>query len=66
MRVLITGLNYLIGEELQYADSSMLQRAVDRTVARVRHLTRHPKVNFNLLTMEDILDESPYQALQSP
>ena len=38
------------------------QCAVDR--ARVRHLVRHPEVNLNLLTMIDILNESPHQALQ--
>ena len=31
--------------------------------ARVRHLARHPEVNLNLLTMVDILNKSPDQAL---
>jgi len=63
MRMRITCLNYFIGDELQYAALFMQpQCAVDR--ARVRHLARHPEVNLNLLTMIDILNESPDQALQ--
>ena len=63
MRMRITCLNYFIGDELQYAALFMQpQCAVDR--ARVRHLARHPEVNLNLLTMVDILNESPDQALQ--
>ena len=63
MRMRITGLNHLIGEEFQSAALFMQpQCAVER--ARVRHLARHPEVNSNLLTMVDILNESPNQALQ--
>ena len=63
MRVLITGLNSLIGEEFQFSGPSMQpQRAIDRT--RVRHLARRPEVNLNLLTMVGILNESPNQYLQ--
>ena len=63
MRMSITGLNYLIRDELEPVALFMQpQCAVER--ARVRHLARHPEVNLNLLTMVDILNESPDQALQ--
>ena len=63
MHMHVTGLNYLIRDELQSAPLFMQpQCAVER--ARVRHLARHPEVYLNLLTMVDILNESPDQALQ--
>jgi len=63
MRMRITGLNGLMVEESQSAAPSMQpQCAVDR--ARVQHLARHLEVSLNLLTMIDILNESPNQVLQ--
>ena len=63
MRMRITGLNCLIADEFQSAASFMQpQFAVER--ARVRHQARHSEVNLNVLTMVDILNESPDQALQ--
>jgi hypothetical protein len=38
------------------------QRTADRT--RMWHQARHPEVNMNLLTITDILNESPNQALR--
>ena len=55
MRVLISGLNYLINEVFHSARPFMQpQRVVDRT--KVQHPTRHPKVDSNLLTIVEILN----------
>ncbi len=50
-----------VDEFLSAAPSMQPQCLVER--ARVRHLARHPEVNLNLLTMVDILNKSPNQAL---
>ena len=63
MRVLVTGLNTELGKNFQSSGPSVQpQRAVGRT--RVRHLARRPEINLSLMTMVDILNESPYQALR--
>ena len=62
MRVRVAGLSSLNRDEfLSAAPSIQPHGSVER--ARVRHLARHPEVNFNLLTIVDILNESPKQAL---
>ena len=50
-----------VDEFLSAAPSMQPQCLVER--ARVRHLARHPEVNLNLLTMVDILNKSPNQAI---
>jgi hypothetical protein len=63
MRMRITGLNDLIVEGFQFSAPSMQPPcAVDR--ARVRYLERHLEVSLNLLTIIDILNESPNRVLQ--
>jgi hypothetical protein len=63
MRMRITGINHLIGEEFQSAAPfRQPQCAVER--ARVRHLARHPEVYSNLFRTVDILNESPNKALK--
>ena len=62
MRVRVAGLSSLNGDEFLSAAPSMQPHgSVER--ARVRHLARHSEVNLNLLTIVDILNESPKQAL---
>ena len=63
MRMRITGINHLIGEEFQSAAPfRQPQCAVER--ARVRHLARRPEVYSNLFRTVDILNESPNKALK--
>ena len=62
MRARVAGLSSKnVDEFLSAAPSMQPQCLVER--ARVRHLERHPEVNLNLLTMVDILNKSPDQAL---
>jgi len=66
MRARIAGLSSKNVDEFLSAAPSMQfkmqpQCLVER--ARVRHLARHPEVNLILLTMVDILNKSPNQAL---
>ena len=62
MRARVAGLSSKnVDEFLSAAPSMQPQCLVER--ARVRHLARHPEVNLNLLTMVDILNKSPDQAL---
>ena len=62
MHIHITVFKYLIVDEYLFAGPFMQhQRAVDRTI--MRHLARHPELNFNPLIMADSLNESSFQAL---
>ena len=58
MRVIISWLTYLSGENFQSAGPFMRpQCAVNRT--KMRNLKGHPKLNLNQLTMVDSLNECP-------
>ena len=62
MRARVAGLSSKnVDEFLSAAPSMQPHGSVER--ARVRHLARHPEVNLNLLTMADILNKRPNQAL---
>ena len=62
MLVRVTGLNYLIGDEFQFA--SPHAAAVRNWTSKSGHLARHLEVSLNLLTIIDILNKSPHQFLQ--
>ena len=62
MRVMITRLTYLSGDEFQSAGPFMHpQCSVNRT--SLRHLARRPKLNLNQLTMVDSSNECPNSIL---
>ena len=64
MRVIITRLTYLSGDEFQSAGPFMHpQCSVSRT--SLRHLARHPKLNLNQLTMVDSLNECSNSTLHN-
>jgi hypothetical protein len=64
MRVMITRLTYLSGDEFQSAGPFMHpQCSVNRT--SLRHLARCPKLNLNQLTMVDSLNECPNSTLHN-
>ena len=64
MRVIITWLTYLSGDEFQSAGPFMHpQCSVNRT--SLRHLARRPKLNLNQLTMVDSLNECPNSTLHN-
>ncbi len=64
MRVIITKLTYLSGDEFQSAGQfKHPQCSVNRT--SLRHLARRPKLNLNRLTMVDSLNECPNSTLHN-